>query len=162
MVLDLYDPGGQWHFRPGLDQHEQFPAVDGHLDLTHLAPLVHDLARARHLPAALIARCRLEVRALQNTRHLPDKYPGLGEVLDDAVQEGFHGRQAQLHDVVGQRVWAKRTRWLGALPLLVTPLTDALPDLYGIEPCRRIAASSLNSRSGRAFMASIPKRVFML
>ena len=59
MVLDLHDLGGQRELRPGLDQHEQFPAVDRHLDLTHLAPLVRDLALARHLPAALIAGRRL-------------------------------------------------------------------------------------------------------
>jgi hypothetical protein len=133
MLLDWYDLSSQRNLGPGVDQDNQLPAVDRHLDIVHLVALVGDLPLAGNLATVLIVLGGIQIGGIDDTGHLSCKHPSLGQGADDPTEQGLQVPQGQLHAVIGQLIRADGPCPARALSLRSAPLADPVPHLLRIE-----------------------------
>ena len=70
MLVDGHHLPGQGDLGAAVDQDAQLPAIDGHLDLVHLAALVRHLPLASDVATALILGRRFQVGGIDDAGDL--------------------------------------------------------------------------------------------
>ena len=90
-----------------------------------LAARIFDPDRAGHLAPPAIALDGLQIGAIHHARHIRPNNPGLGQDTNGSIAHALQVPQLPLHNILGQRVRAKRPRLSLTLPCCDTTRAQA-------------------------------------